>query len=96
MAPEVLPAFADEPTVADHAGQRRARCQDIERDQHDGGRFVGVVPGVMIAAVLAVESQEHQARRIERRHERARNTQPVGDEADLGGDAERSFEDRVL
>jgi hypothetical protein len=28
-----------------------------------------MVPGVMIAAILAVEGQEHQAGRIEGRHE---------------------------
>jgi hypothetical protein len=61
--------MTDEPVEGDVARQKRAGRQHIERDQDDRRRFVGMVPGVMIAAILAVEGQEHQAGRIEGRHE---------------------------
>ncbi len=51
---------------------------------------MGVVPGVMVAAILAVEGHEHQAGRVEGRQAGRDRAQPEGDQAHRRRDAGRT------
>ena len=68
-------AAAEDAGQADEAGEDRADRQDHQRHRHHRRRFVQVLLGVMIGAALAVESHEHLAEHVERRHARAAQSQ---------------------
>ena len=70
--------IAEHDRINPETGNHRRDRQQDQRYGHHPGRFMQVLAGMVIHARLAMEHQEVQPERIQRRHEHTQQHRPVG------------------